>query len=118
MRQHPFTIAIILLLAGGVPAFADSQPCTLKLAASLDARTEPDGRITIPAMVENRPVRLTADTGGIYAALDPAVADELHLSRAAAPQEFLAGNLAMAQVVTAKTFDVGRLHSENFRFVL
>jgi predicted aspartyl protease len=119
-----FAVAAALLATLGVSdALADNAPppapvCTLLQVSSLPMRTDPDGRVSVPARVSGRAVHLLVDTGAIYSALDSTIVDELRLRRQSADGEILAGNIPITQMTATDRFELGSQHADNFRFMV
>lgn len=116
MNRWILALAAALVFSSG--AFAQGQPCTLQLAAALPMTTGPDGRVTVPASVNNRPVRFLVDTGGTYATIDSSIADELQLPRARAPTQILAGNVAMNEMAIVDTLQLGQQRARGFSLIV
>jgi len=114
-------------LAGGIwlalsPPLAQAEEaapaCKLKIVASLEMQTNPDGRVTIPVQIEGHDYRLMVDTGGYINTVSPRVVkrEKYHPMRSAGTTLRGMGTRQLADYVTAKDFAIGRSHGKNFIF--
>lgn len=110
-----------LCLAFSMPgvALADPPSCQLTRIASLDARTERDGRISVPVTIENHPANLVVDIGAAFSTLDKSFAKSVGLT----PKDMhggtviLGGGIRLGHFVTADSFKIGPLSSKKITFV-
>lgn len=127
--------AVMLLASGAAPAAADegqthnappssaspaarpfpevtAPPATCKLynLAILDMATEADGRVTIPATIEDQPGRLMVDTGSIYSVLGESEALARNLTIRPSGQIFYyEGGVPLYNMTRVDRIQIGRL---------
>lgn len=115
MREIGFGFVVVAaMLCIATPCFAQSapQPCQLGKLISLDVVTLPSGEIALPAVINNRPMKLLVDTGSVYSSITQETASSLGLptnytSRGGA---FL-NNVAINQFANLDSIAIGALHS-------
>jgi len=103
-----------------MPAHAQEQPpdCKLRIIATLDMQTLPDGRVTIPGQIEGHDYRLMVDTGGyINTVSQRVVKQESYRPRRSQGTTLRGmGTTLLEDYVTVSDFALGRLHGKDFVF--
>jgi predicted aspartyl protease len=113
------TAAFALCLAVGSAQAAEKPECRLTRIASLPIRTISDGRITVPVTVENHPLSLMVDTGGVAATLRQDLAQQFGLQVQLTSRTMLGVNgIRMSSYVTPGQFSIGGLNGANLPFYL
>jgi predicted aspartyl protease len=101
------------------PASPPAQSCTLGQIASLDMSMEPGGNVDVPVLINDRPVRLTVDTGALISIISSSVADELQLERKRLPGEFmLLGGVKSQGLAIASTLKIGHMTGKDMELVV
>jgi len=100
----------LLTLAFALPAKAQGQQCVLDRFSALPITTIPDGRFTVPAVLNGRKLDFLVDTGGVVATIERDQAFNLHLATNYTPRTLkgVAGN-SLIYVAVLETFSLGRL---------
>ena len=103
---------------------SNGPACSLLRYASVDMRTEPEGRVTVPLAVNGRTMPFMIDTGGWFGGISSAVATAMHLP----PRPFMTltggyvghldyvsfyGGQKMTQEVEADSYALGPLVAKN-----
>ncbi len=72
------SIGLLLVAAASARAAED---CTLKRIAEIPFERTPNLLLTVPAAIQDRPLRIMLDTGGAWSLIDKELVDELKLTR-------------------------------------
>lgn len=113
---RPAAVLLALMICG--PVRAEKTPdCRLRVIASLEMQTMPDGRVTIPVQVEGHDYRLMVDTGGYINTLSPQLVKEQGYEPQRSAGELRGmGTMRLDHYVTVKDFVIGRSHGKSFKF--
>jgi len=114
MTRRGLLCGVLLTLAFVLPAQAQGQQCGLDRFSDLPITTIPDGRFTVPAVLNGRKLDFLVDTGGVAATIEREQAFNLHLPTNYTPRTLkgVAGN-NLIYVTTLETFSLGRLQGTN-----
>ncbi len=111
---------LLLLVLAVAPAQGQDKAasCQLNVLASLEMRTIPDGRVTVPVQLDGHEYQLMPDTGGLNNTVAPWVAQQLgYRSRQAPAGAMLAmGARRIDKYVTIKAIGLGRAQGKDFDF--
>ena len=101
---------LILLPARAVAATAQkAKDCPLQMQASLEFRTLPEGRISIPVKIQGQELFFMIDTGGVVSTLDPVIAARMNLQPNPTPAPlFGVGGVWLNQMVHAQDLAFSR----------
>jgi predicted aspartyl protease len=86
MTRQGLLCSALLTLAFILPANAQGQQCALNRFSTLPITTIPDGRFTVPAVVNGRQLDFLVDTGGVTATIDRGQAFNLRLATHQTPR--------------------------------
>jgi len=98
------------LLAG--PSFAQDA-CRLDRYSEIPITTMPDGRFTVPVVLNGQTLDFLVDTGGVSATIDTDQAQNLQLRTQRANALRGVAGTRLDYFAVAKTFSLGRLQGEN-----
>lgn len=115
MKFQSLLGAVLLsgLLADPSHAQGAQDACRLDRYSEIPITTMPDGRFTVPIVLNGRTLDFLVDTGGVTATIESNQAKSLKLSpQRANPLRGVAGT-QLDFYVLAKTFSLGRLQGEN-----
>ncbi|HEY4078079.1 MAG TPA: aspartyl protease family protein [Rhizomicrobium sp.] len=115
-----FAIIAFVLCLGLASAHAEDKPeCQLTRISSLPIHTISDGRITVPVTIENHPLSLLVDTGGVAATLRQDLAQQFSLPVQLTSRKMLGVNgVEMNSYVTPGQFSIGGMNGANLPFYL
>lgn len=110
MRHVPWFVCLLGALLGAPATAQDKQKCDLVKFSELPITTLPDGRFTVPVVLNGRHLDFLVDTGGVSATLDAGQSFNLQLLTFPTANE-LRGveNLRLDRVATINNFSLGRL---------
>jgi predicted aspartyl protease len=110
--------ALCAVLVGGAATGEKAAPdCRLRMIATLDMQTLPDGRVTIPVKIEGHEHRLMVDTGGYINTVSlQLVAEEGYHPRQSGGFLRGMGTTFLNTYVTVKEFIIGHSRGEDFEF--
>lgn len=110
MTRLALLCSALLTLVLVSPAGAQTQQCDLSRFSVLPITTIPDGRFTIPVVLNGRTLDFLVDTGGVVATIDGNQAFNLHLPTAqtSRPLNGVAGD-HLTHTAYLETFSLGRL---------
>jgi predicted aspartyl protease len=107
------------------PSLGDDAPspqsCALQRYTSLPLRTETDGRVSAPLMLNDRTLQFVVDTGGLFGGLSANIASSMGLKSRPFPygnQFVFYGRVAETRYVTLDRFGLGDLSGTDFEIPL
>lgn len=119
---RPLSIAIaIFALAPGAPAAqAADAGCQLKILATVDIVTGPNGLWAIPAQIQDQTKYFVVNTNDINSSVSAAIPKEFHLSTTTSPNRLMdmAGNVYTPEMVRIPTLQIGQLVGHELPFVV
>jgi predicted aspartyl protease len=113
MKFAAFVTGLLLATALAGPSHAQEN-CRLDLYSEIPITTLPDGRFTVPVILDDRPLNFMVDTGGVTATIDNAQAFNmgLRILPTGAALVGVAGS-TLSTFATIGTFSLGRLKGKN-----
>src|SRR5215469_12530498 len=116
--SHARTLFACAAFAIAFSSAANADDCKLGRVASLDF-TE-DGAIVVPVSIEGTSVRMFVDTGGMASAVDPVVANNLHLAQRRIMEGRLYDGAGDPFTYIAQIHDLGlgETHASDLRFLV
>lgn len=106
------------LLGGMACTTADADDCKLQRIASLDFTDS--GSLVIPVSLDGSSVRMAIDTGSVATAVDPIVANNLHLIQRRIPQGYM-HNVAgenFTYIALLHDVEIGDMHASGAKFLV
>jgi hypothetical protein len=104
----------------GFAQLAEADDCKLQQFASVDFTEDASGRILFPVSIEGTQKSMALDTGAEMSAVDPQVASDLHLITHPILQgmAFNTGGAAFTQEAVLHSFDIGKMHAQDAKFLV
>jgi predicted aspartyl protease len=112
-------LTALLTAIGPAAAQEQKEPdCPLRMIASLQMHTMPDGRVTVPVQLDGHEYRLMVDTGGYINTVSPMVTKERSYQPVFSQGTTLRGmgTTLLNRYVQVQDFAIGRTHGKDFRF--
>lgn len=93
------------------PSFAQDV-CRMERYSEIPISTLPDGRFTVPVMLNGQALNFLVDTGGVSATIEETQAEKLQLSRQRANSLQGVAGTQLNSFAVVRTFSLGRLQGE------
>ena len=104
----------------GISGAMAQTDCHLRQLESLDMDTDPDGTVTVPVTISNRPARLMIDIGAARSIIDESFARSLDIDPRPMRGRFmvLGGGIPLWQTAVADSLMIGQIAAPGFEFVV
>jgi predicted aspartyl protease len=112
-KKNAFLPLALPIALAGCAATPDQRPCNLGFATELPLSFRQNAFVT-PALLDSQPASLMLDTGSEFTVVSKATSDRMNLDIVAMPGQMSGvGGVRGAYVMSADTFQIGRLQGKN-----